>query len=157
MKQDGQPFSTIEFVNRKMVSGVVRWKWPAEDAGKPRVHFPAWHIGHAAVDYHRALLAPFGLAPELATRYPAAEFATAIQTQPWGEFNPSTQEIADWFWEIDRIGREVIASRDWKTGYPEPLKFFTQTVHTVEDAVYYMIMHNSFHFGRAIAVTGIVA
>src|SRR3954471_6064270 len=155
MNFDRQPFPTMDFVNRMMVTQLVGWKPPADDGTKARVHTPAWHIGHAAIDYHKALLEPFGIAPELASYYPPDEFTTMIQVEPWGEsFTPSTEGVAQWFWKIDELGRDVIASKDWKMELAQPVDFFTQSVRTVEDAVYYMIMHNSFHFGRAVAETG---
>ncbi len=147
-----QPHATFDLLHQQIANSFLPWeKEHGFDTHLPRVFDPAWHIGHITLDYNRALLEPFGVSTGAPVPFPTEEFLTATQSERWRDTQPVLGEVLEWLWLVDDTARKVLSEVDHKRPLDQPVKFFTMTAMTVEDAVFYVTQHSAFHLGRAFA------
>lgn len=117
-----------------------------------RIRDPFWNIGHLCLHFARALASSFG-DTSLETRYPPENFATIAGRAPWpaGGWTPP-DAILQWVVDIRDAAVEALQQHDMATPLPAPQEVPGIRVETLGAALFYVVHHNSFHFGAARAL-----
>ncbi len=152
----------VDLVTTEQLTALRTTAYPAMRADENRGRDPLWHLGHLCVDFAKVLVTPFSRDPftpfsgdpSLESRFPQSEFATLSGNRPWESIRPTMEEMATWLEDIRDAAMKTLRDHALTENLPEPVALFTASMTTVQEALFYAVYHNSYHFGCAHTLVG---